>query len=299
MNNQQRPEVSKQQLKKMAVAARHHTNAEEELKAVHQQTRIRKVIAALKRARTTRRLTIDHVAEASGVHKSVISRFENESADPHLGTLLRYADAIGADLAVLVDGERASDFGIDTSLVHPEDDGIPARLKFSVKGDGRDTEDTDFMTWLTYDNMPRIFARVEKLLNSGRRFTVVTHLVADPKDHQFGRGSIAPDTQVYPSLTVDRDAWDLGPRVITNYSNSERHFRIYFERQSIPRPLPEIVIAADDIDEATASERWANKLPSTRVEVVGTGQELDSYIEFVEWGDDTIGEVTRLQLEHP
>lgn len=109
-------------LKKLAAAARHDTSAQEDLKkAVLQQTRIRKVVAALKRARTTRGITIEQVAEASGVHKSVISRFENESADPHLGTLLRYADAVGADLAVLIDGDRVSDFGMDTSLL----DGIP------------------------------------------------------------------------------------------------------------------------------------------------------------------------------
>lgn len=133
----------------MAGDARRHTNAEEDLKAVHQQTRIRKVIAALKRARTTRGITIEQVAEASGVHKSVISRFENESADPHLGTLLRYADAVGADLAVFVDGARVSDFGADTSFLdgiptvgdHVDSDTlarIPLRLRISARRGGED-----------------------------------------------------------------------------------------------------------------------------------------------------------------
>lgn len=111
------PGVSSEQLRKIATAGRHDTSTVEDLKAVHQQIRIRQVIAALKRARTTRGITIEQVAEASGVHKSVISRFENESADPHITTLLRYADAVGADLAVLVDGERVSDFNPDTSII--------------------------------------------------------------------------------------------------------------------------------------------------------------------------------------
>lgn len=66
--------------------------------------RVRQIIKALKYQRTHRGLTIEQVAEASGVHKSVISRFENTSADPHLSTMLRYADAIGVDFAVLLDG---------------------------------------------------------------------------------------------------------------------------------------------------------------------------------------------------
>lgn len=72
-------------------------------------TSIRQIITALKQARLQRSLTIEQVADAIGVHKSVISRFENESPDPHIATMLRYADAVGADFAVLVDGQRVSD----------------------------------------------------------------------------------------------------------------------------------------------------------------------------------------------
>lgn len=72
-------------------------------------TSIRQIIAALKQARLQRSLTIEQVADAIGVHKSVISRFENESPDPHIATMLRYAHAVGADFAVLVDGQRVSD----------------------------------------------------------------------------------------------------------------------------------------------------------------------------------------------
>lgn len=65
---------------------------------------IREIIKALKYRRLDRNLTIEQVAAASGVHKSVISRFENEATDPHLSTMLRYADAVGAEFMVLLDG---------------------------------------------------------------------------------------------------------------------------------------------------------------------------------------------------
>lgn len=78
--------------------------------------RIRQMIKALKNARVRGNLTIEQVAEASGVHKSVISRFENESTDPHLATMLRYADAAGVDFAVLVDGRGVLTFDDDQAL---------------------------------------------------------------------------------------------------------------------------------------------------------------------------------------
>lgn len=66
--------------------------------------RIRHIILALKEVRKKRGLTIDQVATACGVHKSVISRFENESTDPRMDTVLRYAEAVGTGFAVLIDG---------------------------------------------------------------------------------------------------------------------------------------------------------------------------------------------------
>lgn len=73
-------------------------------------TRVHQVVTALKAARIRRGLTIEQVANASGVHKSVISRFENHQApDPHMTTLFRYADAISTDLAVFVDGRLVHD----------------------------------------------------------------------------------------------------------------------------------------------------------------------------------------------
>lgn len=66
----------------------------------------RQVITVLKKQRTDRNMTVAEVAEASGVDKSVISRFENETTDPRWSTLMRYAHAVGADLEVVVAGVR-------------------------------------------------------------------------------------------------------------------------------------------------------------------------------------------------
>ncbi|MBY0290917.1 MAG: helix-turn-helix domain-containing protein [Mycobacteriaceae bacterium] len=63
---------------------------------------IRQAIKVLKDVRTDRGLTIAQVAEAIGVDKSVISRFENETVDPHISTLLRYANAVGADISISI-----------------------------------------------------------------------------------------------------------------------------------------------------------------------------------------------------
>ncbi len=63
---------------------------------------LRRVIRDLKAVREARGLSATQVAAAIGVHRSVISRFENQTSDPKLSTLLRYAHAVGADLDLKV-----------------------------------------------------------------------------------------------------------------------------------------------------------------------------------------------------
>jgi transcriptional regulator with XRE-family HTH domain len=63
---------------------------------------LRRVIRDLKATREARGLSASHVAEIIGVHRSVISKFENQTDDPKLSTLLRYAHAVGADLELKV-----------------------------------------------------------------------------------------------------------------------------------------------------------------------------------------------------
>lgn len=74
---------------------------------ISREQRARQLINALKTARVRQDLTIVDVAVRAGVHKSVIGKFENETTDPRLSTLLRYADAVNVDLAMTVE-ERQS-----------------------------------------------------------------------------------------------------------------------------------------------------------------------------------------------
>jgi transcriptional regulator with XRE-family HTH domain len=63
---------------------------------------LRRVIRDLKNIREARGMSASLVADIIGVHRSVISKFENQTGDPKLSTLLRYAHAVGADLELTV-----------------------------------------------------------------------------------------------------------------------------------------------------------------------------------------------------
>jgi transcriptional regulator with XRE-family HTH domain len=63
---------------------------------------LRRVIRDLKNIREGRGMSASLVADIIGVHRSVISKFENQTGDPKLSTLLRYAHAVGADLELTV-----------------------------------------------------------------------------------------------------------------------------------------------------------------------------------------------------
>ena len=64
--------------------------------------RIRAMIASLKAARLKRQLTLEQVAQRSGIGKANLSRLENdEEPNPTLDTVLRIADALGCDDLVI------------------------------------------------------------------------------------------------------------------------------------------------------------------------------------------------------
>jgi transcriptional regulator with XRE-family HTH domain len=67
---------------------------------------LRRVIRDLKATREARGLSASHVADIIGVHRSVVSKFENQTGDPKLSTLLRYAHAVGADLEIKVVNDK-------------------------------------------------------------------------------------------------------------------------------------------------------------------------------------------------
>ncbi len=61
--------------------------------------RIKAAIGRLKAARVKKQMTLEQVAERSGIGKANLSRLENdESPNPTMDTLLRVSDAVGYEL---------------------------------------------------------------------------------------------------------------------------------------------------------------------------------------------------------
>lgn len=58
------------------------------------------IMAALTRMRVRHGLTQRDVADSAGVTKEHVSQIENGTRTPRLETLLRYADAVGAEIAI-------------------------------------------------------------------------------------------------------------------------------------------------------------------------------------------------------
>jgi ribosome-binding protein aMBF1 (putative translation factor) len=62
---------------------------------------MRTLAATLKGERERRGLSLAEVSSRSGIDKAALSRFENAgNLNPQLDTLLRYAEAIGAELRI-------------------------------------------------------------------------------------------------------------------------------------------------------------------------------------------------------
>jgi hypothetical protein len=65
-------------------------------------------VATLRRERERRGLTLAEVSDRSGLDKGMLSRLENgKILNPTLTTLWRYAEAIGATIALVVEEETA------------------------------------------------------------------------------------------------------------------------------------------------------------------------------------------------
>lgn len=63
----------------------------------------RRLLRDLVAIRTTRGLSKAEVAEAIGIDRSGITRFESQEKQPRLDTILRYAHAVGASVTFLVE----------------------------------------------------------------------------------------------------------------------------------------------------------------------------------------------------
>ena len=66
--------------------------------------RAMRVYRQLRELRIARGLTMEEVAPLAGVHTNTLGAWERLERDPHLPNLLRWVDALGADLADLLTG---------------------------------------------------------------------------------------------------------------------------------------------------------------------------------------------------
>lgn len=63
----------------------------------------RRLIRRLGEIRESRGYKKSQVADAIGINRSGVTRFENQEADPRLETILRYAHAVGASVQFVVE----------------------------------------------------------------------------------------------------------------------------------------------------------------------------------------------------
>lgn len=70
---------------------------------INQPTRVPQLGAALQRARKMRQLTLDQVAQRSGVSKSMLSQIERGKANPTFVILWNLTQALGVEIGSLVD----------------------------------------------------------------------------------------------------------------------------------------------------------------------------------------------------
>lgn len=77
----------------------------------------RRLIRDLVRTREQRGYSRSQIADAIGIHKSGVTRFEQQESDPRLATVLRYAHAVGAEVTFGVEPLGGWDCENSTVLV--------------------------------------------------------------------------------------------------------------------------------------------------------------------------------------
>src|SRR5690606_32434074 len=70
---------------------------------ITEPTRVPQLGAALQQARKLRQLTLDQLAQRSGVSKSMLSQIERGKANPTFVILWNLTQALGVDIGALVD----------------------------------------------------------------------------------------------------------------------------------------------------------------------------------------------------
>jgi len=104
----------------------------------------RRLVRDLVRVREQHGYSRTQVADAIGIHKSGVTRFERQESDPRLSTVLRYAHAVGAE--VRMDVEPVDGWAcVDTAVVkHMK----KWRTDVANGGDRDDIESSPESTWI-------------------------------------------------------------------------------------------------------------------------------------------------------
>jgi cytoskeletal protein RodZ len=72
-----------------------------------QAERLRETVRRLKAEREAQGLTLQELGERTGIGKANLSRLENSrNPNPTVGTLARYAEALGKDLVITLDSAK-------------------------------------------------------------------------------------------------------------------------------------------------------------------------------------------------
>jgi DNA-binding Xre family transcriptional regulator len=72
-----------------------------------QSDRLRETVRILKAEREAQGLTLQELGERTGIGKANLSRLENSrNPNPTVGTLARYAEALGKDLVITLDSSK-------------------------------------------------------------------------------------------------------------------------------------------------------------------------------------------------
>ena len=136
----------------------------------------------IRSVRTNRKLTLEQLAERSGLTKSVLSKFENFRVTPSLGALGNIAEALGVTMSELLDGvdERPRMVVVRKDERRPLERDRPAsRIRYNALAHKR--RDKVMEPFLL--EVPSGIARSKRLAHEGEEFIMVLN---GSIDYEYG-----------------------------------------------------------------------------------------------------------------
>jgi transcriptional regulator with XRE-family HTH domain len=164
----------------------------------------------LKQARTERALSLDAVAQLSGVSRSMVSQIERGTSSPTVATLWNLTNALGIDFAGLLDDSEKSSETIeflksaDTPTIDSQGSGCRIRILSPPEAAGKhEVYDITFQSGAALESQPHSPGAREHLTVISGRLTVQS----GTEERKLGPG----DTARYPADQVHAIRTDAGP----------------------------------------------------------------------------------------